>query len=118
MQFFEHFEVERRSVAVILGDLQTRLVEQLTDDDSQADEETDLPQQVSPEMLSYYLAFVREGASKENVSTRSKIMYQRLIAFEKDPRGTANKMRWWNLLWARPTSVIATILSHGCASAP
>ena len=72
MHFFEEFESERRSVAVMIGDLQTRLVEQLSDDDSLPAEETELSQQVSPEMLSYYLAFVREGASKENVSTRAQ----------------------------------------------
>ena len=91
MQFFEQFETERRSVAVIIGDLQTRLVEQLTDDDSLPDEKTELSQQVAPEMLSYYLGFVREGASKENLSTRSTIMYQRLIAFLKDTPGTVHR---------------------------
>ena len=91
MHFFEQFESERRSVAVMIGDLQTRLVEQLSDDDSLPAEETELSQQVSPEMLSYYLAFVREGASKENVSTRANIMYQKLIAFENDNPGTVHR---------------------------
>ena len=91
MQFFEKFEKERRSVAVILGDLQTRLVEQLTDNDSFSDEDAELMQQVSPDMLSYYLAFVREGASKDNLTTRSQIMYQKLISFLKGFPGTKDK---------------------------
>lgn len=81
MRFFEKFESERRSVAAVLADFQTLRVEQLTDSDSLPDEDTELPLRVSSEMLRYHLAFVREGASKENVTQRSTIMYQQLNAF-------------------------------------
>ena len=79
MEFFKHFENKRRTVSETLSDLQTKLVDELrTEDDlPQREELSSLP----PDMLTYHLAFAREGASEENVRTRSKIMYDRLIVF-------------------------------------
>ena len=88
MRFFEEFETTRREVAVILTDLQTRLVDP-TSEDPLGDEDVELRQQISPEMLTYHLAFAREGASKENVTARSTIMYQHLVASLND-RHVAN----------------------------
>lgn len=78
MTFFERFEEERRSVAAELSDLRTSVVD-LAADELPVDE-LEFPQ-VPPEMLSYDRAFTREGASEENVKTRSAVMYQRLLAF-------------------------------------
>ena len=83
MNFFQKFEEERRSVSGKLSDLQTKLVELSVVDDLSSDEiHIELPE-ISSHMLSYYLAFAREGASEENVLTRSTIMYQNLVDFEK-----------------------------------
>ena len=82
MRFFQGFEDERRAVAGVLSDLQTRFVE-LTVEDRIPDEETEVMQEVSPEMLSYHLAFARDGASRENVATRSEIMYHKLEAIRE-----------------------------------
>ena len=81
MEFFEKFEEERRSVSVILNDLQTRLVDRSVDDELTVDD-TELSH-ISPDMWSYYLAFAREGANQENVETRSTVMYQGLLDFLK-----------------------------------
>ena len=76
MEFFRIFETRRRQVATVLNDLQTELVER-TLDDSNEEEQIDLPS-IEPDMLTYHLRFAREGATEENVRTRSSIMYQRL----------------------------------------
>lgn len=81
MAFFVQFEEERRRVAAILADLQTRLVELTGEEDRIPEEEDEVREQVSPEMLTYYLAFTREGASKENVAKRLDTMYHRFRVF-------------------------------------
>ena len=76
MEFFRDFEKQRRDVAASLGDLQSQLVEKTLDEE---DDEEALPlPDLSPEMLTYHLAFTREGATKENVKTRSDILYRQL----------------------------------------
>ena len=37
--------------------------------------------EISSPMLTYYLAFTREGATEENVRTRSQIMYNDLLEY-------------------------------------
>ena len=37
--------------------------------------------EIPKDMLSYHRAFAREGANKENVETRSRIMYEKLMQF-------------------------------------
>ncbi|MDE2805523.1 MAG: DUF262 domain-containing protein [Gemmatimonadota bacterium] len=81
MEFFLAFERERRDVAEILADLQTRLVEPTEAERGISEEEDDVREQITPEMLTYHLAFAREGASKENVAKRANTMYARLRAF-------------------------------------
>ena len=78
-EFFKGFEARRREVASALSDLQTELVEK-TLDDANTDENVKLPS-IEPEMLAYHLAFSREGATGENVRTRSDIMYGKLIEY-------------------------------------
>lgn len=81
MKFFRKFEEDRRSVVVKLGDLQTMLVE-LSVDDGPPPEEIELSQ-IPSDMLSYYLAFAREGATEENITTRSEVMYLRFLEYWK-----------------------------------
>lgn len=91
MNFFKQFEKVRRSVSAKLSDLQTKLVDELRIDDSDdgsIPEEIDDASTIPPDMLTYHLAFAREGASEENVSTRSKIMYDRLVTFLQDKNHT------------------------------
>lgn len=76
MDCFRSFEDLRRDVAASLSDLQSELVEKALDDESD-DESLQLPD-ISPEMLTYHLAFTREGATQENVKTRADILYRRL----------------------------------------
>ena len=84
MLFFLNFEEERRRVSQTFDEVQTRVVEfSLDDEDLQDDEES---AQLSPDMLKYHMAFSREGASKENVKTRSDIMYRKLLAFLNEER--------------------------------
>ena len=79
MAFFESFEEERRRVGEVVGDLQTQVVE--------FSAETDLPPddvewaKIPADMLQYYMAFAREGANRENVETRSNVMYRRFVDF-------------------------------------
>lgn len=79
MKFFENFENERRNVSQTISDLQTKVVE-LSVDDKLPDAEIELSQ-IPPDMFRYYMAFAREGATKENVESRSEIMYQKLVNF-------------------------------------
>ena len=76
MDFFQSFEGLRRDVAATLSDLQSELVEKTLDDDN--DEESLRLPDISPEMLTYHLAFAREGANEKNVETRSDILYRLL----------------------------------------
>ena len=81
MDFFQKFEEERWSVGAKLSDLQTKLVELSVDDDRNSDQiQIQLPD-IPTHMLSYYLAFSREGANADNVETRSRIMYQCLLDY-------------------------------------
>ena len=84
MDFFREFEQERRSVGATISELQTKLVE-LSADDSPPPDEIELSQ-IPSDMLSYYLAFSREGATEENIATRSEIMYQKLVEYLKGNR--------------------------------
>ena len=79
MAFFQAFEARRRQVAALLDELQTELVERSLDESSQ-DETIDLPP-IEPDMLTYHLRFSREGATEDNVRTRSNIMHQRLVDY-------------------------------------
>ena len=81
MDFFKKFEEDRRSVGVKIGDLQTKLVE-LSADDGPPPDEIELSQ-IPSDMLSYHLAFSREGATEENIATRSEIIYQKLLEYWK-----------------------------------
>ena len=77
MDFYRSFESLRRETATTLSDLQTELVEKSLDE-ANTDDSVELPQ-IEPDLLAYHLAFTREGATKENVETRSDIMYRRLL---------------------------------------
>ena len=77
MEFFLSFETLRRNAATALSDLQSELVEK-TLYDTNGDESIQLPS-IEPDFLAYHLAFAREGATEENVRTRSDIMYRRLV---------------------------------------
>lgn len=79
MEFFEQFEAERRQVSQTLNDLQSEVVELSIDEDFLA-REVELPQ-IPRDMFEYYMAFSREGASRENVERRSSVMYQRMRRF-------------------------------------
>lgn len=76
MDFFRSFEDQRREVAVALSDLQSELVEKTLNDDND-DLFLQLPN-MSRQMLTYHLAFTREGATKDNVRSRSDILYRLL----------------------------------------
>ena len=76
MDFFRSFEDRRRDVAASLSDLQSEVVEKTFSDDND-DVFLHLPD-MSSEMLTYHLAFTREGATKENVKSRSDILYRLL----------------------------------------
>ncbi len=77
--FFEAFEEERRQVSQTVSDLQTKAVERSAGSDFlPAEVESS---QLPSDMLRYYMAFAREGANRENVETRSKIMYRKLVEF-------------------------------------
>ncbi len=76
MEFFKSFEDLRRSTAAALSDLQSEVIEQTLVDKSE-EKSLQFPN-INPDMLTYHLAFTREGATQENVETRSDILYQRL----------------------------------------
>ena len=83
MTFYEQFEDDRRAVAGLLSDFQTELASMSINVDQETGEIPDevrieLPD-LSPEMFTYYLSFTREGATEENVRTRSSIMHQSLL---------------------------------------
>lgn len=89
--FFVEFERKRRSIGTQLSDLQTKVVDFSIYHNTP---ENEIPQEISlavpdisSDMLSYYLSFSREGAAEENVRTRTKIMYQRLMDHLTDPSG-------------------------------
>ena len=77
--FFQEFESERLRVGRELRDLQTEVVE-LSTDGSGGDLTIYLPS-AAPDMLAYYLAFSREGASKESVAKRADVMSERYGRF-------------------------------------
>ena len=77
MDFYRSFETLRRETATTLSDLQTELVEKSLDD-ANTDDSIELPP-IETDFLAYHLAFTREGATKENVETRSNIMCRRLL---------------------------------------
>ena len=79
MDFFADFEDDRRKISATLAEMQTKFIESsaaggLPEDEVKA-------AQIPEDMLIYHIAFSREGASKENVEKRSKIMYERLTRF-------------------------------------
>ena len=83
MNFYAMFEKDRVAVGEALGNLQTQLVNLSANSDSEPEqiaEELKLDvREIPPEMLTYYLAFTREGATADNVSRRSQIMYSSLL---------------------------------------
>ena len=76
MEFYKAFEERRQQVASTLNDLQTQLQEK-TDEDEAKEMSLQVPS-IEPDMLSYHLAFTREGGMEENVRRRYEIMYQRM----------------------------------------
>ena len=80
-RFFEDFERERRDIASTLADLQTQLVE-WSRADAPPDEILEQPD-IPSDMLSYHLAFSREGANESNIKTRSEIMHKKLVSYLK-----------------------------------
>ena len=83
MNFYNDFEKNRRAVGEALDNLQTQLVNLSADAEAEPEEiaeelKLDAPD-IRPAMLTYYLAFTREGATEENVRRRSQIMYSSLL---------------------------------------
>ena len=76
MKFFEHFEEMRREVGVALADFQTKIVEISLEEDEKKEALEQLD--VAPDILSYHMAFSREGASVENIAVRLGVMSDRL----------------------------------------
>ena len=81
-EFFDSFELERRGVSQTLSDLQAEVVELSIDDEDYSAEEVEFPK-ISRDMFEYFIAFSREGATKENIEIRATIMYQRIRGFLK-----------------------------------
>lgn len=83
MRFFKKFEQDRRRVSEFLSDLQTSLVDELrtTEDLRKIGELSTLPKDLPGDMLTYHMAFAREGASEQNVKARADIMYRRIDQF-------------------------------------
>ena len=79
MAFFQTFEDERRQVGQTVTDLQTKVVELSIENGLSPDDVES--SQIPSDMLKYYVAFAREGANRENVETRSEIMYRKLVDF-------------------------------------
>ena len=84
-EFFDEFELKRREVSQTLSDLQAEIVERSVDEDYLA-EGVESPR-IPHDMFEYFFAFSREGASKENVTTRSEIMYRKFIDFLETKQG-------------------------------
>ena len=78
-EFFDEFELQRREVSQTLSDLQSEVVE-LSIDEGNLAEEVELPK-IPRDMFEYYIAFSREGATKENIEKRATIMYKRIRGF-------------------------------------
>ncbi len=76
--FFKAFEAERLQVGRDLSDLQARVFG-LSTDELREDVMIELPW-VKSDMFEYYLSFSREGATGENVTKRSNVMYSRLVS--------------------------------------
>lgn len=76
--FFKTFEAERLQVGRELSDLQARVFG-LSADELREDVTIELPW-VKSDMFEYYLSFSREGATEENVTKRSNVMYGRLVS--------------------------------------
>ena len=85
MDFFKGFEERRMATGEILDGFQTELVNRSLNQDLDAEQmpeevRLEIPE-ISPTMLKYYLAFTREGATQENVRTRSQIMHGELVRY-------------------------------------
>lgn len=80
MDFFSDFEKLRRKVGAILSDLQASLVDELRTEYDLPTVRSELPD-LPADMLTYHMAFAREGASEENVQIRSDIMQRRLTRY-------------------------------------
>ena len=76
MDFFLKFEDERRSAAVALADLRSTVAD-LSVTETEEELKIEMPD-LAPDMLVYVNAFAREGATKENVASRSNVMFERL----------------------------------------
>ena len=90
MNFFRAFEENRRAVGEKLNGLQTQLVNLSINTDTNGEEvleeiQLEIPE-ISSSMLTYYLAFTREGATEENVHTRSQIMYHDLLEYLRESK--------------------------------
>ena len=83
MNFYMDFEKNRTAVGKALDGLQTQLVNLSVSDGTEQEkieEEVKLEvPEIASSMLTYYLAFTREGATEENVRTRSQIMHDSLV---------------------------------------
>ena len=84
MEFFANFEGLRREASNALSDYQSRIVE-ISLGEAGEDEvldQLDVPQDV----LSYHLAFSREGGSVENIKVRLSVLTERLRRFVHSTR--------------------------------
>ena len=79
MSFFENFEVLRRDASAALSDYQSKIVELSVSDSDEAEELEQLD--VPPDVLSYHLAFAREGATVESIKVRVSVMAERMRQF-------------------------------------
>ena len=77
-EFFQRFEDERRRGSTELSDLRITVIDLPSD---RITEEEMEPLDIKLDMLVYINAFAREGAAKENVRARSKVMVNRLRQF-------------------------------------
>ena len=77
-EFFQRFEDERRRGSTELSDLRITVIDLPSDRITKEEME---PLDIKLDMLVYINAFAREGAAKENVRARSKVMVNRLRQF-------------------------------------
>ena len=79
MAFFVEFEQLRREVGAALTDYQSKIVEISLGDAERDDalDQLDVPRDV----LTYHLAFAREGATVENIKVRVSVMTDRIRQF-------------------------------------